>query len=92
MIEVLVIGTIVTLSCATLALSLILIMARKEVKNAPRRDMFLCEKHGPMPVGATITLMDGELDQVAPDGRTVRAPLRSCPICFGTAIKKAKSQ
>lgn len=70
-------------------LAIIVVAARRDVRHAPRKDMYLCEKHGPMPVGATITLMDGDVDQVI-DGRTVRGPLRSCPMCFNEAIQKAK--
>lgn len=65
--------------------------ARREIKNAPRADMHVCEVHGPMPVSATVILMNGDMDQIV-NGRTVRGPVRACPMCFKTAIDKAQGK
>jgi hypothetical protein len=62
------------------------------VTKQPRADLYLCDTHGPMPVGATITLFNGDMDQEASDGRTIRRPVRACPICFESKIAKAKEQ
>lgn len=65
--------------------------AKVTVAQYPRKEMFLCDKHGPLPISATMTLFNGEdMETVSEDGRTKRGPVRCCPICFENAIKVAK--
>jgi hypothetical protein len=64
--------------------------ARHTVSMQPRQEMFLCEKHGPLPIGATLVLFEGTMEVVKPDGRVVKEPIRACPICFNQKIQAAK--
>ncbi len=81
---------LIILACVVY-LAVLLFDAKTTVAGHPRKEMFLCDKHGPMPVGATMNLFDGEvLEHVTPDGRTQRGPVRCCPLCFEQAIKTAK--
>ena len=66
----------------------VFLTAKYQVDGSPRKDMYLCPVHGPMPLGATITLFDS-MDYEA-DGRTQRGPVRVCPRCFEKKIKTAK--
>ena len=67
--------------------------AKQHVTNAPREDMFMCDVHGPIPGKATYVLFDGqEMEQVSQDGRTQRALVRQCPICFEAKIKEARTK
>lgn len=66
-------------------------VASKSVDGAPRKDMYICDKHGPMPENSTVKLFDGdELDYVTKDGRTKRGPVRMCSICFEERIQTAR--
>lgn len=62
--------------------------ARFRVDGSPRVPMHICDRHGPMPIGATIVLFD-EMDHEV-EGRTKRGPIRVCPLCFEKSIKVAK--
>lgn len=65
--------------------------AKHDTANAPRDDMYLCSVHGPMPKSATLTLFNEyEFEQEFDDGRTIRGPIRQCPICFETRMKEAR--
>jgi hypothetical protein len=67
--------------------------AKQHVNTAPRDDMFLCDIHGPIPGKSTYVLFDGqEMEQVSEDGRTIRALVRQCPICFEAKIKEARTK
>jgi hypothetical protein len=67
--------------------------AKQHVSNAPREDMFLCDVHGPIPGKSTYVLFDGqEMEQVSEDGRTIRAQVRQCPICFEAKLKEARTK
>ena len=66
-------------------------VAKQHVSNAPREDMFICDVHGPIPGKSTYVLFDGqEMEQVSQDGRTQRALVRQCPICFEAKLKEAR--
>lgn len=83
-------AVLIILACVVYGVALIY-DAKTTVAQYPRKEMFLCDKHGPLPIGATMTLFNGEdLDSVSPDGRTKRGPVRCCPICFEDSIKAAK--
>lgn len=72
-------------------IGIILYSAKKDTASAPKREMFLCDVHGPIPPAATLTLFNGtEFDQEFSDGRTIRGPVRGCPLCFEDDVKKAK--
>jgi hypothetical protein len=64
--------------------------ARHQVSMQPRTEMFVCDTHGSMPVSATLVLFEGTLEVIKPDGRTVKEPIRACPICFKRSIEIAK--
>jgi hypothetical protein len=67
--------------------------AKQHVNSAPRMDMYMCDVHGPIPGKSTYVLFDGqELEQVSQDGRTIRAQVRQCPICFESKIKEARTK
>lgn len=83
-------AALLILICVAYGLALIY-DAKSTVAQYPRKEMFLCDKHGPLPISATMTLFNGdELDSVSEDGRTKRGPVRCCPICFEASIKAAK--
>lgn len=71
--------------------------AKHDVDGSPKKDMYVCDIHGPMPADATHILFntataDGsgtDFDLESPDGRTYRGPIRTCPICFENKIKQA---
>lgn len=66
-------------------------IAAHQVDESPMADMYICDIHGPMPKSNTVTLFGGdEVDHVLPDGKTLRGPIRMCPICFEDRIKTAK--
>jgi hypothetical protein len=65
--------------------------AKHHVANQPRQDMYICDTHGPMPIGVTITVFNGNMEYET-EGRAVRGPVRACPICFSAKIQKAKEQ
>ena len=60
------------------------------VGGAPTAEMFICDKHGPMPVGAVFTLFEETLEYTTPEGTRGRGPIRVCPICYGNALKTAR--
>ena len=63
--------------------------AKMDVQKTPRKDMYICETHGPMPVESTVVLLEGDFEQIGSDGRKFFGPMRSCPVCFGERIRKA---
>lgn len=65
--------------------------AKQSVDKSPRAEMFVCDTHGPMPIGATMLLFDGDMDySLHPESQTLRGPIRACPICFEQKIKHAQ--
>lgn len=67
--------------------------ARKYINVAPKKDMYVCDVHGPMPISGTHVLFDGEvMEQTSADGLDYRGPVRMCAICFETRIKEAKAR
>ena len=63
-------------------------VAKYQVDGSPRRDMYICDKHGPMPLSVTFVIFE-DIEYIR-DGRTQRGPLRVCPICFEGAVTRAK--
>lgn len=67
--------------------------AKKYINVAPKKDMYVCDIHGPMPISGTHVLFDGEvMEQTSADGLDYRGPVRMCAICFETRIKQAKAR
>lgn len=62
------------------------------VHNAPKEDMFLCPKHGPMRKDATIKFMDSMeiVDVEDAHGNPVKSHISHgeeyCPICFSEQL------
>lgn len=67
-------------------------MARTEVSRAPKKEMFLCDVHGPLPIEHTLQLFEGlmELGTDQVNGQPVRKAVRACPICMEDKLKQAK--
>lgn len=63
--------------------------AKRDVSNAPKVEMFICDVHGPLPIGATLILFE-DLAYETPEGMKT-GPMRGCPICFENRIKIAKA-
>ena len=63
--------------------------ARQEVRALPRKDMFVCDKHGPMAPEATYKLFGGEALDVQMGKVVERKPILTCPLCFEENMKRA---
>lgn len=63
--------------------------ARREVQQAVKKPMFICDKHGPMAEDVLFTAMD-TADFETPDGRSEQGAVKLCPLCFDEALKQAR--
>ena len=86
-----VIPVFTALTVALLYLVGVFVRARSSVAAAPRKPMFICDTHGALPESALLTLFDGDMEYES-DGKSVRGPIRSCPICFENKVKEAKKK
>lgn len=67
--------------------------AKVSVDAMPRKEAFVCQIHGPMPVESTIILFGSDLEYgTSEDKRTQRGPIRKCSICFEESFKTARRQ
>ena len=67
---------------ACVYLILLVADAKREVRNSPRTDMFICNKHGAIP--------SEHLMQLDTAGIT-EEPVQYCPFCFHEKMKAAKN-
>jgi len=81
----------IILAACGIYLAIIAWNAANHVSNQPRTDMYICDVHGPMPIGATLTVFNGDMEYET-ESRATRGPVRACPMCFNDKIKKAKEQ
>lgn len=65
--------------------------ARQSVEAAPKKPMFICDVHGPLPQSATLTLFE-DLEVQMSDGSFKHESLLQCPLCFEAKIKEAKGK
>ena len=64
--------------------------AKSRVDTTHQERMYICQKHGPMPIGSTVELFpDIEYED---EGRTKRGPLRVCSLCYSDAFKVARKK
>lgn len=63
--------------------------ANQQVKLTPKKTMFMCDKHGPLPESSTVVLMEG-MDYTTSEGVERRGDIRQCVLCFEEAVKRAK--
>jgi hypothetical protein len=72
-------AAIVFLAASAVYLGLIMYDAKHDVENAPRTDMYLCDRHGAFPKKHLMHL-SGITD----------TPIEQCPFCFEDRMKAAK--
>lgn len=83
----------VVVLCGIAYIALVMWDASRSVEATPTQEMFVCDKHGPMPESATVVLFDGvPMDIEVPGTRRVRRQqIRGCALCFEDKIKQAQS-
>jgi len=73
----------VIVAVAALYVAAVLWDVKHDVHNAPRTDMFLCNKHGAVPIKYAVHLdMAGITEK----------PIPYCPFCFNEKMKKARGK
>lgn len=58
----------------------LVLVARSQVKDAPRVDMMVCQKHGAIPEKYTMKI----------DALVTEKPIEVCPFCWEEKMKAAK--
>jgi hypothetical protein len=62
---------------------------KNTVANAPREEMFVCDKHGVFPRKYALNLGDN-FEVQHTDGRVTQEPLLYCTLCYEDRMKEAK--
>ncbi|MDE2099981.1 MAG: hypothetical protein KGL39_22195 [Patescibacteria group bacterium] len=63
--------------------------ASLSVTKAPRKKLYVCDKHGPT---APFTMFSEPFEWETPEGAKKRGPVQVCALCFEQTLKTAKSK
>lgn len=68
------------------------VQAKSHIDTAPKTEMFLCPKHGAMPMAATMDINPQELEFEMEFGAVTTGRIPYCPRCYEDRIKEADAK
>lgn len=66
--------------------------AKSHIDTAPKQEMFLCQVHGAIPVGACMNINPDGFEYEDSVGGTTRGTVLYCPRCFEDRIREAEAR